>query len=542
MVPPETPPSTVYGRDPSPLKHMSHLQSISAPVWKSILRRPAFRAGLAFVVTILLFWPTLASFPRTWERYEYGHGWLIAALVVWLIWRDRHRLLAGSGWEPGWLIPLFGLSVVWLVAVVANLQVIHQAVFVLILVCWGLALFGTSTARMIIPLAVTFFVALPVWNGIVPLLRDLTTVASGGLVALLGVDAEITGNLVQLSAGTIIVADGCAGLNTFLAALAIGVVYANLFATGWRKQAAVVGLSVLIAIIGNWIRVALLIMVGHVTEMQSPLLDSHYWVGWLIFVVGLVPFLWAAHRLTQSRKKDPPDGVGPAPSAPSEAAASSGGRFGPPTGRTGVVTGIAVAGPLLYLAFGSLPAAGANVAALEDYVEEGGWTRSTSAGEQSLEWRPGYSGETDYNEAVFTDGTVRVHGYHFVYRDQSAGAEMIGYPNRIAPASRVVDDRLIGPVDREGKRWVHQAVIRTPGGAILVWYWYRVGGVEAALAPRAKLLEVLAFFRRRPAAELIAFSTACGPEDCVDAFETLTELFGGGGTAGSQVGSSTISP
>jgi hypothetical protein len=85
--------------------------------------------------------------------------------------------------------------------------------------------------------------------------------------------------------------------------------------------------------------------------------------------------------------------------------------------------------------------------------------------------------------------------------------------------------RLTGPVGAR-RRLVNEAIVRDGDAHRLVWYWYRVGGIETPAAFRAKLLEIWAFFSRSREAELIAFSAPCAAGSCQGAFETLSGFFG----------------
>jgi hypothetical protein len=81
-------------------------------------------------------------------------------------------------------------------------------------------------------------------------------------------------------------------------------------------------------------------------------------------------------------------------------------------------------------------------------------------------------------------------------------------------------------LDPAGRLRVRQAVVRTPDGPILTWYWYRVGGQDTFMPVHAKVLEIPAFLGRRRGSELIALSAACEPQDCRNAFEALAAFMG----------------
>jgi len=496
----------------------------------------------AFVVILGFFWPTLASFPGTWEGFTMSHGWFVLGLVVWLLWRERASLRTEDDGILLALLPLVAFSLLWFAATVAHIRLFHQLSLVLVLVCWGLVVFGAKGARLVALAGITFLLALPFWDILIPVLRPLTTLVSGGLVRALRIPAEIQGDMVRIPSGTFHIADGCAGLNYLLAGLVVGAFYALFLVKGWRRQIAVVGLAALIAIVGNWIRVAIIIVVGHVTEMQSGLIEGHLWFGWVVFTVGLIPFFFGARRIEKgpwggwygSALKPKGDHGGPGTGARSGSAGGNRGSarsgngepFGGAVARLAVASALAVLGPLLYFGVGALPEQGGGEMELAAIAQGEDWRIAEPPGERPFGWRPGFRGAQEHDSLSFTDGSFHVYGDRLVYREQRQGAKLVGYPNRIAPRSQIFEERLMGPVDPARQRWVQQAILLTPDGPVLVWYWYRVGGVDTYSAAHAKLLEIPAFLRRRRSSELVALSAACEPENCGQAFEGLARFMG----------------
>ena len=126
---------------------------------------------------------------------------------------------------------------------------------------------------------------------------------------------------------------------------------------------------------------------------------------------------------------------------------------------------------------------------------------------------------------ALTDGFDQVHAMRQYFMDQRQGDELIGYPNTIAADSMLMSDRVIGPVGTD-RRFLHEAVIRTTAEPRVVWYWYRVAGFDTPFESKAKLLEILAFFKRSAAAELVTLSAVCSPDDCRDAGNVLRRAMG----------------
>jgi exosortase/archaeosortase family protein len=57
----------------------------------------------------------------------------------------------------------------------------------------------------------------------------------------------------------------------------------------------------LLALLGNWLRIISIVIVGHVTEMQSPLVSDHGTFGWLIFAALLTIWMMAMNKIEPHR-------------------------------------------------------------------------------------------------------------------------------------------------------------------------------------------------------------------------------------------------
>ena len=468
--------------------------------------------GILFLVMLAAFWPTLATFYGTWARSYQEHGFFVAGLTGWLLWQYRDRLRRWPGDEMPALLPLAGLlSLGWLLAVVMNVSMVHQFLLVLTLAAWGLATFGPQARVPILTGALTFTLAIPFWGFTTPVLRRATTLMSGAIAKAGGVTAVIRDDTISIASGTFLVEAGCAGINYLMAGLTLGAIYAHLFTERWRTQLKIVALAGGASVVGNWIRVAVLVFIGEASQMQSPLIEDHLWQGWAIFTLLMIPTYFLVRRI---ERKD-------APLAAAEAAAAPRGKtFDPSRPRRAARAGaFVVVGPVLYMGLGLVPKAGEIDRGPEVLGLADTWTPVERA-HGDADWSPAYVGIDDRAEWAIQlpDATVDAGRYFFV--DQVQGEEMIQWGNAMAPDSLSVSERLIGPVG-EGRRYVREAIFFDAGSPRIAWYWYRVAGVDTPFPSRAKVLEIAAFALRRPASELITLSARCAPEDCADAAQAL---------------------
>lgn len=476
---------------------------------------------LLFFVTLGMFLPTLWSFHGVWASPTYAHGYLVAAAAVWLVWRERGHMRWSEGHRIASMAIALCLSLLWLCASIMDLQAVAQATLPPLFLAWVAAGLGSAAARRLGPIAAFALLAVPVWEVLLPPLRAMTIFTSGLLLRLLDVPAVIRGDLVEIEFGTFQIADGCAGLSYLLAGLTVGSLYGFLFCRNRAARLRILAFAAGIAIVGNWIRVASLIVIGQATRMQSSLLEAHLLYGWAIFAVGLLIFFALARRVGGGGHRQE-DGAGPGGDFETVRPLPLRERPSKTVYAHLGATLAATVGPLLYYA-GST---GATRDVPPPWVEVGSaWSPVGEAIREPSGWRPAFRGASQEDLQIWTDGSRRVIGHRLVYTTQRQGAELIGYDNRIAPDSMLLAERLLVPVGTT-RRLVNEAIVRSGDGYALVWYWYRVGGIDTESAARAKLLELWAFVRRTRVSELIAFSTICDRDSCTEASRALYDFLG----------------
>jgi EpsI family protein len=467
-----------------------------------------------FLLSAAAFLSVLPPYLALWSEQPYTHGLLVAAATAWLVWRERDGFHSGEGSRSPFIVLTTSASLVWLVATIADVRALILASVPLVLLGWSGAAFGSRPVHRLLPVAALFLLAVPVWEVTIPVLQQLTVWVSGAAVRALGISAVIEGSDIRIQSGTFLIEGGCAGLNYLMAGLSVSGIYALVFSHGWPARALIVGLGAGLAVVSNWVRVASLIVIGQMTSMESALMNEHLAYGWVIFAVGQLVFFALAPRAERL-------GASHAASIRSEPQPRS--FTAPRLGTALAATAATLVGPFLFYLVGALPAR--EPEAFEWTTTPAAWRAVGRVQDRPYAWSPGFVGASDHATSAWTDGTSRVLVDLLTYREQDQGAELIGYASRIAPDSLLVLERLFGQVGPE-RRLVNEAIVRERDGHVLVWHWYRIGGIETQSSVRAKALEVLAFFRRLPTSELIAISTPCAPSDCAVAAGVLARFLG----------------
>jgi EpsI family protein len=489
----------------------------------------AMAAGLIAVA----FWQTWMSFPPAWLAFR-EHGFVVALLCGWLLWRDRVQLAGDGRRMPLANLAVLGLSVLWLVGFVLNSQLVYQAAMPMLLLSWLLATAGWAAFRAALPVAGAFFFAIPVWGVLTRPLQTMTVVVNARLLDLAGIEAKIDGDFITIRDGVFWVADGCAGVNYFEIGLLVSVMYSLLFLRTWKARGVAMLTAVTLTVVSNWLRVFGLIVIGHNTHMQSSLIvNGHGTYGWIIFAATMLLFFLLVPRIDAlDRQLASHHGAAgtASPPLPEDTGADRGAPRGRATDGLVLSTGLAVLGPVLLMGTSALPDSAPSSAFASGVSPSAEWvrqpplpiadtTRSADVATQNL-WRPAYAGADEHRRERWTRGAEDVQVDRLLYVEQSQGKELINSENHIAPDSLVAGDGLSAPLNGDGRR-VRVAAVRTDAGVRLVWYWYHVAGRDTHSATDAKLRELLAFARRAPASELVAVSMLCTDEQCRAASRSL---------------------
>lgn len=464
---------------------------------------------LGFGLTFLALIASWIRFPAVWVS-DRTHGYVVTGLCGWLIWRNRAPLLQGCATPPafGWM-PALLLSLAWMFSMAASVQVGHLALAPLVLLAWLYAVRGRAAASVGAEIATVFFLAVPLWEAFTWPLQMLTVAANRLLLMVVRIPATVDGHLIHLPDGVIEVANSCAGLNYLMVGLTIGACYAYLFVPSRRGRVLVIVASGLVAMFSNWIRVFGLVLIGHYTQMQSPLMKSHVTYGWIIFALSM-PLLFLVAGWLERRTSSvsgPPSRAGDKRTIPTEL---------PSLTTVILATACAISGPAIYQLLLHSQRTPAFPAATPGIAVATQPTMDSSSGT----WRATFTGAYALRQSIAAVGDASVQVDQYLYSAEDQEHEMVGSTNAIAADSLVLGRRTLGPLDNNA-RIVNEVALRLPEGYRLAWYWYEVNGVATASGMKAKLLELWSFVARGAAGQIVVVSTPCPNNDCQQARGTL---------------------
>jgi len=464
--------------------------------------------SLALATVFVAYHSSYLSLVQKWSGdAAFSHGFLILPISLWLVWRKRDEISRLPVQPSAFgIVAVLACVLAWVIARGSGVLVIEQAAAVCLIPALVLTAFGRSVTRaLIFPLAFLLFMV-PFGRGLVPSLMQITADFSALLLQWSGVPVLRSHMLISIPSGNFEVARACSGLNYFITSSVLGVLYAYLNFTGWRKRIICVAAFLVIPVILNGLRVYFTILVSHWTEMRFGPGAEHVTFGRIFFVVMMVAMFWIGRRWHDevAPAAGQIDGIKPLSRASWLA-------WWP----LPLACAVALAGPPLVdntiAQARSNLAAPSRLIALPEAVH--GWQGPLKADDL---WRPLYRGGIVERQARYVapdqaalDVFVAVYGL-----GNSVGAEMISYSNVIAATERksLASEvhHKITLADRS-QLTVREVELSVDGQSRVVWYWFVVGDRPVTREFAAKALEAIAFVTRNADSErIVTLSTASG--------------------------------
>ena len=254
--------------------------------------RPLTLAALVvtFVAFLVLFSQPLTNTARTWwSNPDAGHGLLLAPLALVLAWRQGVRANARPNLPLGIGLLAVAVGTRYVSALAADAFMGRASMFLalaaLVVYLWGarqvLAWWLPATLLALsvpLPEVVMGSLALP--------LQLKASSLGASLLATRGIPVHLDGNVIRLPGHDLFVTEACSGLRSLTALLSLGVLLGGVMLRHPVSRAAVVALSIPVAVVVNGVRVFL---TGFLVAFVDPSLAegfTHITEGWLLFLVA----------------------------------------------------------------------------------------------------------------------------------------------------------------------------------------------------------------------------------------------------------------
>jgi exosortase B len=220
----------------------------------------------------VLYLPTLSDLATSvWASDEQGHGPVVLAVSVWLIWRSWDKVntteRTSTGRKLAWPMVAFG-AMLYAIGRSQDILGFEVGSSVIFLIGIVLLLRGTPQLKAIwFPLFFMLFMV-PLPGAIVDTLTQPMKMAVSYIAAQVlydfGYPIARAGVVLHIGPYQLLVADACAGLNTLFTLEALGLLYLNIVrSSSWVRNVALAVLVVPISFTANVIRVMVLTLITY---------------------------------------------------------------------------------------------------------------------------------------------------------------------------------------------------------------------------------------------------------------------------------------
>ncbi len=285
--------------------------SLRGLLWPSILAG-SFLA--AYIPTIM------GLIDGPWQTEQEGHGPLIIAASLWLVWQSRDRLRS-TEISPapimGWSALLIGLALMFLARTQGVLTVEVLSILPVIVGCVLLSAGWPALRVLAFPIGFLFFaVPMPDWlidAATVPLKVFISDLVTRILYAT-GYPVAQNGVMIMIGSYQLLVKDACSGMNSIFALSAIGLFYAYAFRWDQKIRSLFLLIAIVpITIVANFIRVLTLVLIAYYGGVDLLEGTLHDLTGIGLFIIAVIllflfdAFLGLCGSLLGQLRRRPPN-------------------------------------------------------------------------------------------------------------------------------------------------------------------------------------------------------------------------------------------
>ena len=285
-------------------------------------------AAIALLATLAFLWFVLSRhLSGEWSVNEqYNYGWFVpffAVFLFWLRWEDRpKREVGGQRSEvrgQRMIVVTLGIAALLLLLPLRVFEIgnpdwrplgwVHAGLVValtLAVVWWN----GGKPWLKHFAFPILFFLVSVPWvtpmeRPIVQGLMRVAAVVATEAVTLLGIPAQLEGNLIRVSTGLVGVNEACSGVRSLQTSLMIGLLFGELKRLSVMRRGALVFGALLIALVANFLRAFTLVWLS-ATRGVAAANEWHDILGYaivaLVFCGSLLLSASLARRKVESRK------------------------------------------------------------------------------------------------------------------------------------------------------------------------------------------------------------------------------------------------
>ena len=237
-----------------------------------------------------------------YELPDFSHGFLIPFFVAYLIWTKREEI-ARTPSKPSWAgLPLLLAGILFLLTGRFGADLFLSRTSFILLAAGALwMLYGRAMLGQFKFVLFVLFLAIPLpavlFNQITFPLQLFASRIASSMLPLAGVPVLREGNVIQLPAMQLEVAEACSGIRSLLSLFTLAVIYGYFLERSLGRRVILALASIPIAVAANVARIFGTGLCVQYWDPEKAMGFFHEFSGWLMFLVSLF-FLYLVHRLT----------------------------------------------------------------------------------------------------------------------------------------------------------------------------------------------------------------------------------------------------
>jgi exosortase D (VPLPA-CTERM-specific) len=247
-------------------------------------------ASISLLLLGFIYFDGLQFMELWWQtREEYGHGYIIPFITLFLIWQKSDQLekIKFNGSWLGVLLAAFGIFLYY-AGELSSLYTVIQYAFLIALYGTFLAAMGGKAFRIIlVPLLILIFmIPLPnfIFNNLSSQLQLISSEIGVAFIRLFDISVYLEGNVIDLGQMKLQVVEACSGLNYLFPLMTLGFIAAYFFTGELWKKAIIFLTTIPITILMNSLRIG---AIGITVEYWGPEMAEgvlHDFEGWVVFM------------------------------------------------------------------------------------------------------------------------------------------------------------------------------------------------------------------------------------------------------------------
>jgi len=180
------------------------------------------------------FFDTIVDMEYRWNtQEEYGYGYIIPFITIFLIWQRKDMLMKGKFEPTLWALPILLFSgLIYFVGAVATTHTLSQYALVITILGLAYGLLGWNKFKIIaIPLVLLFFmVPLPpfLYNNLSGKLQLISSEIGVAVIRWFGISVYLEGNVIDLGTYKLQVVEACSGLRYLFPLISLSFIAAYL--------------------------------------------------------------------------------------------------------------------------------------------------------------------------------------------------------------------------------------------------------------------------------------------------------------------------